>query len=227
MARKPIAKSTETAVLVQSRRRCAICFGLDRDVRLKSGQLAHLDRDNANNAEDNIAFLCLNHHDEYDSPSSQRKNFSVAEVKRFRSELYANVNKAFSQPVHFGEMKLPPADPFAGDYTRLDSVENGAELKLTPLPDSYEGDARYFVTGLAIWGAWRPGGPNLGTIEFVGQMSAERQLVHRRARARGQEVVTELSFNGDGVLEVRETNWIGEYGMNVTFGGNYRRGLPA
>ncbi|TPG42461.1 hypothetical protein EAH79_00750 [Sphingomonas koreensis] len=45
MARKPLPTATETAVLVQSRRRCCICFGLDRDTRLKMGQIAHLDRE--------------------------------------------------------------------------------------------------------------------------------------------------------------------------------------
>ena len=226
MARKPISKSTETAVLVQSRRRCAICFGLDRDARLKSGQVAHLDKNSANNVEENLAFLCLNHHDEYDSSSSQRKNFTIGEVKRFRDELYATVNKAFTQQVHFGEIKVPSSDPYAGDYTRIDGGENSAELKLTPLPDSVEGDAQYYVSGLAIWGAWRPHGPNLGTVEFVGQMNDERRIVRRRVCG-GEEVITELSFIGNGVLKVREENWVGEYGMNVTFEGTYQRGLPA
>lgn len=226
MARKSIPKSTETAVLVQSRRRCAICFGLDRDARLKSGQVAHLDKNSTNNAEENLAFLCLDHHDEYDSLSSQRKNFTIGEVKRFRDELYLTVNKAFAQQVHFGEIKVPPSDPYAGDYTRIDGGENSAELKLTPLPDSLEGDAQYYVSGLAIWGASRPHGPNFGTVEFVGQMNDERRIVHRRVRG-GEEVITELSFIGNGVLKVREENWVGEYGMNVTFEGTYQRGLPA
>jgi hypothetical protein len=211
---------------VQSRRRCAICFGLDRDVRLKPGQVAHLDKNSANNAEDNLAFLCLAHHDEYDSSSSQRKNFTTGEVKKFRSELYTTVNKAFVQQVHFGEIQVPPSDPFAGNYTRIDSGENSAELKLTPLPDSYEGDAQYYVSGLAIWGAWRPHGPNLGTVEFVGQMNGMRRIVHR-CHCNGEDATTELSFIGNGVLRVREENRGSEYGMNVTFEGTYQRGLPA
>lgn len=54
----------------------------------KSGQIAHLDRDSNNASEDKLAFLCLHHHDEYDSPSSQRKGFTIGEVKSFRKELY-------------------------------------------------------------------------------------------------------------------------------------------
>ena len=99
MARKPIPRSTETAVLLQCRRRCCICFGLDRDARLKAGQIAHLDRDSSNPSEENLAFLCFDHHDEYDSRSSQRKNLSLGEVKEFRRELRRTIDKGFSQPL--------------------------------------------------------------------------------------------------------------------------------
>lgn len=226
MARRPLPKSVETAVLVQSRRRCCICFGLDRDTRLKAGQIAHLDKDSSNHSEENLAFLCLVHHDEYDSATSQRKNFTIREIKEFRRELYSTINKAFTQRVHFGNITVPPADPYAGSYTRIDSGENSAEINLAPLPDSYEGDVQYYVSGLAIWGAWRPHGPNLGTIEFVGHMNDERRIVYKRGRG-DEEVITEMSFVGNGVLKVREENWVGEYGMNVTFEGTYQRGLPS
>ena len=153
MARKPLPKAIETAILLRSRRRCCICFGLDRDTRLAVGQIAHLDRNNANHAESNLAFLCFAHHDEYDSKSSQRKNFTIGEVKEFREELYTTINKAFAQPVHFGEILVSPTDPFAGSYIRIGTGSDSAEITLTPLPDSYEGQVQYYVTGLALWGA--------------------------------------------------------------------------
>jgi len=79
MARKRVPSNTQTAVLVRSRRRCCICFGLHRDLELKGGQIAHLDHDSTNSAEDNLAYLCLDHHDEYDSSTSQRKGLTVGE----------------------------------------------------------------------------------------------------------------------------------------------------
>jgi len=91
MARKRTSSTTEADVLCNSRRRCCICFGLNRDVRIKSGQIAHLDKDSSNDAYDNLAFLCLEHHDAYDSSTSQSKNFTKAEVKQYRDELYKSV----------------------------------------------------------------------------------------------------------------------------------------
>jgi hypothetical protein len=223
MVRKPLPKNIETTVLIRSRRRCCICFGLDRDTRLKSGQIAHLDKNSGNHAEANLAFLCFDHHDEYDSISSQRKNFTIGEVKAFREELRATINKAFTQKVHFGEITTSPTDPYAGSYIRIDSGTDSAELNMTPLPDGYEGDVRYFISGLAIWGAERPSGPNLGTIEFVGTMDHSQEIIYYRNRLDEKSVSTKMQFFGNGELKVTEEHWIGEYGMNVSFQGRYKR----
>jgi len=89
--RKRPKQATEAEVLTLSRRRCCICFGLNRDVEVKAGQIAHLDGDKSNSALDNMAFLCFEHHDQYDSRTSQSKNFTVKEVKRYRDELHEKV----------------------------------------------------------------------------------------------------------------------------------------
>jgi hypothetical protein len=73
------------------------CFGLHGDVDVKAGQIAHLDHDNKNNEADNLAFLCLNHHDQYDSKTSQSKGLREDEIKQFRTDLYNNVGAALSQ----------------------------------------------------------------------------------------------------------------------------------
>ena len=91
MTRKKTGSKTEAEILLSSRRRCCICFGLNRDFGIKSGQIAHLDRDNSNDAYDNLAFLCLEHHDMYDSSTSQSKNFTISEVKKYREELYSSI----------------------------------------------------------------------------------------------------------------------------------------
>lgn len=96
MPRIPIPESIQDQVLLLSRRRCCICFGLNGNVEVKSGQIAHLDHDNSNNELDNLAFLCLQHHDQYDGEASQSKNLRESEVKQFRRELYDNVGAALS-----------------------------------------------------------------------------------------------------------------------------------
>src|SRR5262245_59790975 len=88
MARKGIPESTQASVLMKSRRRCCLCFALRGEDVEKKGQLAHLDWDNENSVEDNLVFLCLEHHDEYDSTPRQSKGLRQLEVKRWRDELY-------------------------------------------------------------------------------------------------------------------------------------------
>jgi hypothetical protein len=93
MDRKHTPSEIETAVLLKSARRCTLCFHLRQDLTEKNGQIAHLDQDPSNFAEDNLAFMCLEHHSIYDSKTSQHKNFTLAEVKEARSRLYAEIEK--------------------------------------------------------------------------------------------------------------------------------------
>lgn len=222
MTRKAVSSETQTQVLVQSRRRCCICFGLNRDTKLKGGQIAHLDQNRSNNSAENLAFLCFDHHDEYDSVTSQRKGFTIGEIKDYRRELLDWLGSAFSQKVHFGEVTTPLSDPFAGKYVSIRSGVDSSEILLTPLPDTYEGSAQYYVSGVALWGSQRPYGPNMGFMDFVGIMEDEGEL--RWTRKNGEEtVVSVLTFDRHGGLNVVEHNWVGAYGMNVTFTGIYRR----
>ncbi len=76
---------------MRSGRRCCICFGLDGDLRVKRGQIAHLDRNPQNSEAVNLAFLCLHHHDEYDTKTSQARRWSSGEVKNYRKLLYRQI----------------------------------------------------------------------------------------------------------------------------------------
>lgn len=221
MTRKALSDQVATNVLLKSRRRCCICFGLNRDLGLKSGQIAHLDQKNSNSIEDNLAFLCLTHHDEYDSSTSQRKGMTQSEVKALRAELYDRLSEYLQMPVHFGELTLPPKDPYAGVWIRLGGSNDSAEITLTPLLDNLEGSARYAVTGFALWGTHREWGPNLGDFAFVGEFRDGR-IEHSEPHFDGETYSIILSFDGR-TLRVEEKNWIGRYGMNVHFEGEYER----
>jgi hypothetical protein len=93
VARRKTPEDMVTEILTRSRRRCCICYGLHRDGEIKQGQIAHLDQDNRNNRPDNLAFLCLQHHDAYDSKTSQSKGFTIGEIKAYRDELYSHMQK--------------------------------------------------------------------------------------------------------------------------------------
>lgn len=88
--RKKIRPDVETQLLVECGRRCCLCFGFSGDLSIKQGQIAHLDHDPAHSQLDNLAFLCLLHHDQYDSSTSQSKGITIKEVKHYRN-LLSNV----------------------------------------------------------------------------------------------------------------------------------------
>jgi hypothetical protein len=89
----------ELAVLDKCRRRCALCFQINGDLTEKRGQIAHLDGNPTNYSEGNLAFLCLDHHSQYDSKTSQHKNYTIAELKKARNRLY----EAIAQERHLRE----------------------------------------------------------------------------------------------------------------------------
>lgn len=221
MARRAVSKLTETSVLLKSRRRCCICFALNRDLRLKSGQIAHLNQRSDDNREANLAYLCLTHHDEYDSITRQSKGLTEQEVLVFRDELYDRLAEYLSLPVHFGELHIPARDPNAGVWIRTGSGVDTAELSLTPVEDSMDGSPRYAVTGMALWGSQRECGPNIGDIAFLGTLR-DGVIEEREQRWDGEVHVFRMTFSG-GRLRVEEENELGVYGMGVSFRGDYER----
>lgn len=91
--RKQIPQKTQDEIITQSGRKCCLCFGIDSDYSEKKGQIAHLDQNPENDDIDNLAWLCLDHHDEYDSITSQSKGLTTGEAKRYRAKLYEVVEK--------------------------------------------------------------------------------------------------------------------------------------
>ena len=98
--RKHTPKEIETQVLIDSGRRCCLCFGLDGDISQKRGQIAHLDKNPSNANPDNLAFLCLEHHDQFDSCTSQSKGLTISEVKNYRALLYGSIRELRENDLH-------------------------------------------------------------------------------------------------------------------------------
>jgi len=91
--RKKPSTESQTAVLIKSARRCVLCFHLRGKLTETLGQIAHIDRNRTNGAEDNLAWMCLRHHSQYDSTNRQHKNYTPAEVKKARLKLYAAIER--------------------------------------------------------------------------------------------------------------------------------------
>ena len=128
MNRARIPQPTETAVLVKSARRCALCFHLSRDLGEKRGQIAHLDGNPSNAAEDNLAFLCFDHHSEFDSRTSQHKNYTPQEVKTARNRLYVAIAAVEHAPTR-------AAAPEAVRRDQDQATTAGPQLKLLAHPN--------------------------------------------------------------------------------------------
>jgi len=199
-------------VLLRCRRRCAICFGLSRDTTIKRGQIAHLDQDSSNSTLDNLVFLCLECHDQYDGRTSQSKGLTASETKRFREELHEAIATEWNAPISFGGGE-PPAYPLAGHYVR-EGINEEAELDVTELPDG-----RVRVEGFALWGTTRPLGPNIGDVTFEAPVSSG-STSFEQSSAYGHYRL-ELSFGSSGL--VAKEFGKRPFGMNVSFGGEYSR----
>jgi len=63
------------------------------DASEQKGQLAHLDKDRSNNTIDNFVYLCIPHHDTYDSTTSQSKNLTEHEVRLHQAKLHQAVEQ--------------------------------------------------------------------------------------------------------------------------------------
>lgn len=111
--RQAIPQSTQTEVLQRSGRRCCLCVGLDNNNAEKEGQIAHLDQDRSNNEESNLVFLCLEHHNQYDSKTSQSKGLTKDEVRTYRDRLYANLSSIIDSQRRAGDVSVS-ADISAG-----------------------------------------------------------------------------------------------------------------
>jgi hypothetical protein len=153
MARKAISDATQASVLQKSRRRCCLCFGLNSEDEVKKGQLAHLDGDNKNSAEDNLAFLCLEHHDEYDSIPRLSKGLREQEVRRWRDEPYKRntsqlagdatsaLFKRFSCHAHTlieALTNVGERSPFVGIHEELTGLAQAAAALDIPVPVEIE-----------------------------------------------------------------------------------------
>jgi len=221
MPRRKINEKVLTKILIDCRRRCCFCFGLNRDTKIKSGQISHVDRNSSNNDADNLVFLCLDHHDEYDSKTSQRKGLTIDEVRSFRDDLTSQIRVTFSQQVHFGSIITPKTDPFAGTYIRVGEQSETSELTFSPVPDDPEGNAQYFISGIALHGEDRPMGPNIGFINSLGSLDENEISLAETISDMAMRI--KIRFLGRGKLEVEDSSSIGWHGFGVDFSGAYER----
>lgn len=213
MTRKPIPQAVQETVLAGCRRRCAICFGLDRDTGIKQGQIAHLDQDAGNPSVDNLVFLCLQHHDQLDSRTSQSKGLTAAEVRSFRSELLSTIEMAWRQAVNFGVVQVQPSDGISSHWVRGDDFDS-AELEVERLPGN-----RIRVQGIALHGKTWDIGPNFGELDFEAELA---DGIAKFGEPGSSTYSLLLRFANDQV-DAEEEGAFGHFGAGAYLGGGYYR----
>ncbi|MGD0464374.1 MAG: hypothetical protein ABSB74_17970 [Tepidisphaeraceae bacterium] len=112
--RPKVPEQIAAQVLMISKRRCCVCWKLHGNNTVVKGQIAHLDHNRENNATENLVFLCLSHHDEYDGKTSQSRGLMRAEVTALRDELYATLQRngpmTEAKPANNAEARENPVD---------------------------------------------------------------------------------------------------------------------
>jgi hypothetical protein len=102
-SRKKVKRDIETEILLRCARRCALCYYLNNDLREKVGQVAHIDQDPSHSTEDNLVFLCMEHHTLYDSKTSQHKNYTAGELREMKTVILG----AIAAKEHFKQPEAP------------------------------------------------------------------------------------------------------------------------
>lgn len=121
--RPPVPKSIETKVLLASGRRCCLCVFLDDRDEVRKGQIAHLNHDPSDSRFENLVWLCLEHHDEYDGRTSQSKGLTLGEVREYRDKLYDRYDpeaklRSLVRSKRAESSELPPLPP-ASEYEAM------------------------------------------------------------------------------------------------------------
>lgn len=191
------------------RRRCCMCYSLNRDNRLKQGQIAHIDRKNTNSTIDDLAFLCLEHHDEYDTKRSQSKNYTPSELRRYKAELEKYISEEWAKPIVSSDLKV---DIFSGKYFHVrKNAEANIEIK-------YVGGNLLQISGMSFYGTEREYGPNMGELDCIAKIEDNKAVFIDKFE--DEEYKLEITFLGSRVL-IEDNYIMGYYGVGVCFNGEY------
>ncbi len=125
----------EKDVLTASRRRCCLCVFLDNRNDVRKGQIAHLNRDPGDSRFENLVYLCLEHHDEYDSQTSQSKALVLEEVRDYRDRLYARNDESKIAAQHAAASESAELTPLP-DISQYEALRERfpSELQFTSMP---------------------------------------------------------------------------------------------
>lgn len=206
-----LSDAVTTDLLNKCRRRCCMCYSLDRDNRQKNGRIVYLDSNTKNDSIDNLAYLCLDHHNAFESRMSQSKNYTSGELFSYKTELERYIFTEWNKPILSSEIEV---DVFSGKYSHSrDNASADIEIK-------YIGGNILQIQGMALWGTNSDGGPNIGILDCVAELKGTKAIF--RDKYHDDEYVLELTFLGSKI-SVTDNYIMGYYGNGVSFNGEYNK----
>jgi deoxycytidine triphosphate deaminase len=147
-----------------------LCFGLNGDFSEKKGQIAHIDQKPANQRDDNLVFPCLDHHDAFDSCTSQSKGLTREEVEFYKDKLFEAVQTKLPGRVSKDisvSAELEAVTTFFRSLRRLDlfagSMLSGYEIQQAHAADLLGIDP--FVHDHLTWSGYRLSSGNEGVVD--------------------------------------------------------------
>ncbi len=149
-------------LLIKTRRRCCLCVYLDGNVNRRRVQIAHIDGNRSNSIGENLVPLCLDHHDEFDSRTSQSKGLTQHEIRAYRERLMSEIADGtleIGPPEASYETRKPNATLFASPvgyrYGALFAEVSRVLLAHDPVniaeghnPDEYDPEAHDILSRL-------------------------------------------------------------------------------
>lgn len=156
MTRQHIPDSTQNALFWKSQRRCALCFGLENDFSEKRGQIAHLNKDNTQTRLEDLVWLCIPHHDQYDSTTRQSKNYTVSEVRNCRERLYAEVERVRAESEAKQEDKAATTNALSALFSYMPYTHLGRYIYDFP-----EVFSQNILDPLWVWDTFRRSNPHI------------------------------------------------------------------
>ena len=113
--RKKVPDAVLTSLLVKTRRRCCLCVYLKNDRGQKRIQVAHINHRPSENDEENLVPLCLDHHDEYDSVTSQSKGLTASELRFYKQKLIDELSELPTESIEHKAIERETPD-ITGSY---------------------------------------------------------------------------------------------------------------
>lgn len=177
-----------------------MCFGLEQDRFIKKGQIAHLDQDSSNDSLENLVYLCFDHHDEFDSKTSQAKGLTKGEILQYKKMLLLSVGKFRANAVKDGSPLAGKWESWEG-YRSISIADVGAQI--------------YRIEGVAIDNPEKEA-PNIGSFDIVCAGGVDQIRVQDQTGVR-----IDIRAQGPYKISVEDHSVSGTFGNSVHFEGEY------